>query len=396
MRQHSRLTAAKVKTLSQPGQYSDGIGLTLRVEASGSKHWIQRVTIHGKRHNIGLGSFPTVSLADAREMAVANQLAIKQGRDPLSEKKESAAEAKRDEIPAFAEAARMVIDLRRPTWSNVKHAAQWESTLASYAFPVLGRMPVNEITSNDILSVLTPIWLAKAETARRVRQRIETVLDWTVAKGWRTDNPASRAITRVLPRQSGEVTHHTALHYSQVPEALERIRESCCDLTTRLAFEFLVLTATRSGEARLAQRTEVDWENCLWTIPAERMKSRRQHRVPLSPQAMAVLAEAMELGMGSNGLIFPSHKKGKPLSDMTFTALLRRLGIQAVPHGFRSSFRDWSSEEMGETYEIATELALAHTVGNAARRPYARSELLGPRKVLMEVWGEFLAKDLGN
>lgn len=212
MPQHSRLTAAKVKTLSQPGQHSDGMGLTLRVEASGSKHWVQRVTFHGKRHNIGLGNFPTISLASAREMAVANQLAIKQGRNPLHEKQESAAEAKRDEIPTFAEAARMVIDLRRPTWSNVKHAAQWESTLATYAFPVMGRMPVNEITSNDILTVLTPIWLTKAETARRVRQRIETVLDWTVAKGWRTDNPASRAITRVLPRQSGKVTHHTTLH----------------------------------------------------------------------------------------------------------------------------------------------------------------------------------------
>ena len=390
MRQHSRLTAAKVRTLSEPGQYTDGIGLTLRVETSGSKHWVQRVTIQGKRRNIGLGGFPAVSLADAREMAVANQLAIKQGRDPLSEKQQSAAEARRPEIATFAEAARMVIELRRPTWSNGKHAAQWESTLATYAFPVMGHMPVNEITSNDILTILTPIWITKAETARRVRQRIETVLDWTVAKGWRTDNPASRAITRVLPRQSTEVTHHTALPYSQVPEALNRIRESTCDLTTRLAFEFLVLTASRSGEVRLAQRKEVDWEKCLWTIPAERMKARRQHKVPLSPQAMEVLAQAMQPGMESNGLIFPSLNKGKPLSDMTFTALLRRLDIPAVPHGFRSSFRDWCSEEMGEAYEIAAELALAHNVGNATRRAYARTELLGPRRTLMEAWGEFL------
>ncbi len=187
------------------------------------------------------------------------------------------------------------------------------------------------------------------------------------------------------------MTHHTALNYSLVPEALDRIRESGCDLTTRLPFEFLVLNASRSGEARLAQWKKVGWGNCLWTVPAERMKGRRQHRVPLSPQAMAALAEAMELGMESNGLIFPSFNKGKPLSDMTFTALLRRMDIQAVPHGFRSSFKDWSGDTMGENYEIATELALARTVGNAARKPYTRSELLGPRRALMDAWGEFLS-----
>ena len=181
MRQLQRLSAAKVRTLSETGQYSDGNGLTLRVETAGSRHWVQRVTLHGKRRNIGLGSFPSVSLANAREMAAANQLAIKQGKDPLEDKYQAAAELKRSKIATFSAATKQVVDLNRPTWSNAKHAAQWESTLTTYAFPVLGQKPVNEITPSDILSVLTPIWTTKAETARRVRQRIETVLDWTVA-----------------------------------------------------------------------------------------------------------------------------------------------------------------------------------------------------------------------
>ena len=390
MRQLQRLSAAKVRTLSEPGQYSDGNGLTLRVEPTGSKRWVQRVTLHGKRHNIGLGGFPAVSLADARELAAANQLAIKQGKDPLADKYQAAAELKRSKIATFSAATRQVVDLNRPTWSNAKHAAQWESTLTTYAFPLLGQKPVNEITPSDILSVLTPIWTTKAETARRVRQRMETVLDWTVAQGWRPDNPAGRAITRVLPRQNRRVTHHPALPYSEVPEALTRIKESSSDQATRLAFEYLVLTAARSREVRLAFWTEVDWKQKVWTIPAERMKARREHKAPLSQRALEVVVEARQLGGEENELIFPSFNKARPLSDMTFTTLLRRLEIPAVPHGFRSSFRDWCSEEMGEGYEIASEMALAHNVGNATRRAYARSNLLDQRRVLMEAWADYV------
>ena len=390
MRQLQRLSAAKVRTLSEPGQYSDGNGLTLRVEPTGSKRWVQRVTLHGKRHNIGLGGFPAVSLADAREMAAANQLAIKQGKDPLADKYQAAAELKRSKIATFSAAARQVVDLNRPTWSNAKHAAQWESTLTTYAFPLLGQKPVNELTPSDILSVLTPVWTTKAETASRVRQRMETVLDWTVAQGWRSDNPAGRAITRVLPRQNRRVTHHPALPYSEVPAALSRIRESSSDQATRLAFEFLVLTAARSREVRLAFWTEVDWKQKVWAIPAERMKARREHKVPLSQRALEVVVEARQLGGEENELIFPSFNKARPLSDMTFTTLLRRLEIPAVPHGFRSSFRDWCSEEMGEGYEIAAEMALAHNVGTATRRAYARSNLLDQRRVLMEAWASYV------
>ena len=390
MRQQSKLNAEQVRNLSAPGQYFDGNGLTLRVESSGSKHWVQRVTIHGKRRNLGLGGYPTVSLANARKMAVENLLAIKQGRDPLAEKQQASEEARRPRKATFAEAARQLIELRRPTWSNSKHADQWENTLATYVLPVIGRKQVDEITTSDILTILAPIWNTKCETASRVRQRIEIILDWTVAQGWRTDNPAGKAIIKVLGKQARQEKNHPALHYSQVPEALNRVRQSSSKEVTRLAFEFLVLTAARSKEVRLARWSEVDWEEKIWTIPAEKMKARREHKVPLSRRAVEVLEEARELGGESSDLIFPSNKRGNPLSENTFNNMLSQLEISAVPHGFRSSFKDWCSEQMGEGYEIASEMALAHNVGNATRRAYSRTELLGPRRELMEAWAEFL------
>jgi len=249
---------------------------------------------------------------------------------------------------------------------------------------------VDDITTSDILTILAPIWNSKAETARRVRQRMEAVPDWTVVQGWRGDNPAGRAITRVLPKQAGKVTHHRALPCPQVPEALKSIRECSSDQVTRLAFEFLVLTAARSQEVRLARWSEINWEKKIWTVPPERMKARREHKVPLSRRAAEILEEAKQPGEEATGLIFPSHEKENPLSQMTFTALLRRLEIPAVPHGFRSSFKDWCSEEMREGYEIASEMALAHNVGSATRRAYSRTELLGPRRELMEAWAMFL------
>ena len=256
-------------------------------------------------------------------------------------------------------------------------------------FPVVGHKQVDEITTSDILTILTPIWITKFETARRVRQRVETVLDWTVAQGWRTDNPAGKAITKVLPGQASKVTNHRALHYAHVPESLNRIRNSSSYQVTRLAFEFLVLTAARSQEIRLARWSEVDWGPRLWVIPEERMKARRKHKVPLSRRAVEILVEARQLGGEASDLIFPSYKKEKPLSQMTFTSLLRRLEIRAVPHGFRSSFKDWCSEQMGDGYEIASEMALAHNVGNATRCAYSRTELLGPRRELLEAWGDY-------
>ena len=375
----------------KPGTYSDGNGLTLRVEPSGTKHWVQRVTVGGKRRNIGLGSFPAVSLADARELAAANQRLIRQGRDPFAEKRRAAEELRRPAVPTFAEAAERVIDMRRPTWSNAKHASQWTNTLATYAHPVIGRKPVDEITTADVLTVLTPIWTEKTETATRVHQRMETVFDWVVAQGWRPDNPAGRAVTRALPRVPRTKKHHTALPYAEVPAALRLVRESGAGSITTLSFEFLLLTAARSGEVRLARWEEMNLGSATWSVPTERMKARKEHKVPLCGRAIEILSETRDLVGEDVGLVFPTGRQGKPLSDMAYTALLRRLEIPAVAHGFRSSFKDWCTERYrGDDRWLLSETALAHNLGNSVEGAYARSDLLELRRPLMEEWAEFL------
>lgn len=303
---------------------------------------------------------------------------------------------KRASAPNFADAARQVIELRRPTWSNRKHANQWASTLSTYAYPIIGSKPVGEITSGDVLSVLTPIWTEKPETARRLRQRVETIFDWAVAQGWRSDNPAGRAVTRALPKHSGVKNHFEALHYSEVPAAMAKVRESNFDLITRLSLEFLVLTAARSSEVRLSRWSEIDLTTNTWTIPAERMKARREHRVPLSQRARGILLEVQQGdSQGSEqetGLVFPGGRRGGPLSNMTHIQVLRRLEIPAVPHGFRSSFRDWVIEQT-ETPWVVGEAALAHNLGNSTEMAYARTDLFDKRRELMEAWDRFLDRD---
>ena len=387
-RKRDALSATFIRTVKEVGTYSDGNGLNLRVEESGSKHWIQRVTIYGKRRNLGLGSYPSVSLADARKAAWTNATMISEGRDPIAEKREEKAAQKRPPTPTFAKASETVIDMRRPTWSNAKHAAQWSSTLTTHAFPKIGSMLVTDISPADVLAVLTPIWTTVPETASRVRQRLETVFDWAVAQGFRTDNPASRSITKVLPKVQRTKQHHPALHYGDVPAALEKVRRSTADTVTKSAFEFLVLTAARSGEVRLATWDEINWRERKWTVPAERMKARREHQVPLSSRSIEVLREAEKLADGSCELVFPGLR-GKPLSDMVFTALLRRLEIPAVAHGFRSSFKDWSIECAGIRWETG-EAALSHNLGNSTEEAYARTKLFEQRRNLMEQWGDFV------
>ena len=386
------LSAAFVRTVSKPGMYSDGNGLYLRAESSGTKQWVLRVSINGKRSMMGLGGFPSVSLADARELASENQRAIRQGRDPLSEKRQAAEERRRPAVPTFAEAAEQVIDMRRPTWSNAKHASQWTNTLNTYANPVIGRKPVDQITTADVLAVLAPIWTLKAETASRVHQRLETVFDWVIAQGWRLDNPAGKAVIRALPRVSRLQHHHRALLPADVPAALKAVRESTADPATRLAFEFLVLTAARSNEVRLAVWPEMDLPAATWKVPAERMKARREHGVPLSGRALGILSQARELAGQDSGLVFPAGRSGKAMSDMTFTVLLRRLAIPAVPHGFRSSFKNWcNASPAADAKQILSEAALAHNLGNSTQTAYATDELLEPRRPLMEEWAEFLS-----
>ena len=385
-----KLNALSAKTLYKPGRHRAGDGLYLNVSPPGSKSWVQRIVVHGRRRDIGLGPYPAVSLARAREIAHDNRSAIAQGRDPVAEKREARQAGLRSAppTPTFSEAAARVIELRRPTWNNARHAAQWENTLSTYVHPVIGNKTVDSITPADAMEVLTPIWTTKPETASRVRQRMETVMDWAITQGYRLDNPAGRSLLRVLPPVKRLKEHRQALPYAQVPEAVARVRESTADIPTKLAFEFLVLTAGRSVEVRAAEWSEIDWEAASWEVPAARMKARRPHRVPLPERAMEILKEASRFGDG-HGLVFPSARSGNAASPTTFIALIRRLGIPAVPHGFRSSFRDWVIEQTATPWAVA-EAALAHNVGNSTEAAYMRGDLFDQRRVLMDAWSDYV------
>lgn len=389
MPQLQRLSATKIRAISEPGQYSDGNGLALRVEQSGSKHWVQRVTIKGKRHNIGLGSLHSVSLADAREIASSNQRAIQQGLDPLTDKRRVVLEQSQPSCPTFAQAVDEVIALREPTWSNAKHATQWRNTLNTYVCPRLGNRKVDDITGRDVLQVLTPIWNSKPETASRVRQRVETILDWAMANGWRDDNPAGKSITKVLPARPRAKKNHEALPYTEVATALKKVRNSNATAFTRLSFQFLVLTAARSGEVRKALWSDIDLDTATWIVPAERMKARKEHRVPLSRQAMDILVEAKKLALEGGELVFPGRRNDRPMSGMTYTILLRRLEIPAVPHGFRSSFKSWVMDRTDAQWAVG-EAALAHNLGNTTEMAYARSDLFDKRRDLMQHWANYV------
>ena len=377
-----RLSPAFVRKASKPGRYYDGNGLFLKIDPSGAKRWGQRLVIHGRQRTLGLGGCALVSLAEARQAALENRKIARAGGDPLARRHIS-------ETPSFEAAAATVIDLHRHGWRNEKHAAQWEATLRGYVFPRLGKRSVADISTADVMAVLMPIWNEKPETARRVRQRISTVMKWAVAQGYRADNPAGDAIGAALPKHNGKSKrHHRALPHGEVAAAIETVRGSGAGIAVKLAFEFLILTAARSGEVRLATWDEIDKEAATWTVPAARMKAGLEHRVPLCDRAMAILDEARAIADGSR-LIFPGTRAGKPLSDMTLSKLMRDLGLDGVPHGFRSSFRDWAAECTNASREVM-EAALAHTVRNTVEAAYSRTDLFERRRTLMDQWASYL------
>ena len=383
------LTAAKVKALTKPGMHHDGRGLYLRIAPGGSKGWMLRATIDGRRRDIGLGGYPAVSLAKARQFADAHRLAVAEGRDPLAEKR-------RAKMPTFAEAAAKVHAVNLPRWKNGKHTGQWINTLRTYAFPGIGKLPLDRIERRDVLAVLTPIWSAKPETARRVRQRIRTILKWAQAHGFVEHNMAGEAIDGALPLMPRVKKHFRALPYAEVPAALVTVDASPASMAAKLCLRFLILTAARSGEARGATWSELDLDNRLWIVLAARMKSGAEHRVPLSDAALAVLHEAAPL-RGDDELVFPSpRKRGSALSDMTLTKVLRDCGLagRATIHGFRSSFRDWATERTDAPHAVM-ERALAHAVADAVEAAYARSDLLERRRALMAAWGHFVTGNTG-
>jgi len=383
-----RLTAATVRSQRQAGFYADGQGLYLKVDPSGAKRWVQRLVIQGRRRDLGLGSATVVSLADAREAALGNRKQARSGDDPLAARKNFNA------VLTFEAAAQKVHDLHLPTWRNPKHGKQWASTLREYAYPHFGTKRLDTVTSADVLSALSPIWNSHPETARRVKQRIGTVMKWSIAQGWRTDNPAE-AISKALPKHDrSKVKHQKALPYANVANAIQRVRASDASLSTKLALEFIVLTATRSGETRGALWSEFDLENAEWTIPGERMKAKRPHRIPLSQRCLEILKDAKKLSDGAS-YVFPGNTKGNPLSDTTLSKLLKELGVAAVPHGFRSSFRDWAGEQTNFPREVC-EFALAHVIRDKAEAAYARSDLFEKRRKLMNTWAQYLSMAKAN
>ena len=384
-----KLTVSKIKAITKPGRYGDGGTLFLLVKPTGAKSWIQRLTVYGIRREIGLGSVELVSLAEARVKAFENRKVARiDGGDPLAGKRQAVA-------PTFAEAAERAHKANRARWRSGAHSHNWLSSLRRYAFPSLGKMPVDRITGRDVLRILGPIWSDKTDTARRVRQRMRTVFAWALAHGYVSSNAAGNDIDGALPAISIGARHFRALPYQDVAEALETVEASGASLAAKYCLRFVVLTAARSGEARGALWSEIDLAARAareWRIPAERMKGGAEHRVPLSESAAAVLQQARMLDDGS-GLVFPSPVKvGRPLSNMTMTKLLRDTGLsdRATVHGFRSSFRDWAAEKTDADHAVM-ELALAHRVGSAVEQAYARSDLLAKRRMLMDRWGAFLS-----
>lgn len=383
-----KLTVARVKALSTPGLYGDGGTLYLRVAPRGSRSWIQRVTVGGRRRDIGLGGWPVVSLAKARERAFANRVAIADGRDPLADK--------RRKVPTFREAARRTAEANRSRWSP-KTAYNWTQQLERHAFPVLADLPVDRIGREDVLRVLSPIWGVKLDISRKLRGRIRATLAWAQAHGYIEHNVAGEAIDGALPSMPTVAAHFRALDYREVGAALEVIEASRASLAARSALRFLVLTAARSGEVRGARWPEVDLEAREWRVPAERMKTGAEHRVPLAGTAVAVLKRIRPLRDDSD-LVFPSPlRPGRPLSNMTLTKLLRDVGLadRAQVHGFRASFRTWASERTSVPHAVC-EMALAHAVGSAVERSYARSDLFEKRRGLMDLWAAYVTGDRGK
>ena len=387
-----KLTARFIGTL-KAGVYADlqCPTLYLRVNPPSkngrvSRQWRQRLQIDSKQSWLGLGGYPVVTIDEARDKAIDNRRTVRKGGDPHS--------CQRSDAPTFEKAVAEVIGIHSPGWRDGgKTAKLWCSTLTMYAYPRLGAKPVDRITAADVMAVLNPIWHTRWPTAKKVRQRISTVMEWAVAQGHRTDNPAGKAITAALPKRNAVTKHSRALPFAEVGSAVSLISGlGLAALSTRLAFRFLVLTAVRSGEVRGAHWAEVDFDGAVWTVPADRMKGGRDHRVPLSDQAIEVLREAQS-NADSSGLVFPSAT-GRVMSDSTLSKLLRENSVAAVPHGFRSSFRDWAAE-CTDAPHVVCELALAHVEGSATERAYRRTDLFERRRELMQAWADYLAKANG-
>jgi integrase len=393
-RKAKELSPLEVRRLTRPGRWSVGgvDGLALQITQSGSQSWVLRFRIGGRQRETGLGNFPTVTLAAARDRARQLRSTVREGGDPIAmvQSRESAALAERQTLKTFSEVAEQYIAQHEKSWKSAKHQAQWASTLRTYAEPSIGTLLVRDIKPAHVIGVLRPIWTTKTETATRVRSRVEMVLDYATAHGFREGlNPArwKGNLDAALPNASkvAPVRHHAAVAVREVAAFMKRLR-SQGGVGAR-ALEFAVLTAARSGVVRGVNWSEIDLKAALWTIPAARMKSGREHRVPLSKPAIKLL-RSLSADRRPEDHVFPGTRGS--LSDMSLTAVLRRMGVSATAHGFRSTFRDWASEYTEHSGEVA-EMALSHAIGDKVEAAYRRGDLLEKRVALMTDWASFLA-----
>lgn len=389
------LGALAVSRLTAPGlHFVGGVpGLALQVTPTGARSWCLRAMVGGKRRDMGLGGYPSVTLAMAREKARDARELIRKGVDPIERQQAAISELRASMVAAltFKECAEAYIKAHAAGWKNDKHRQQWHNTLAQHAYPVMGQLLVRDVKLPQVMAVLEPLWTTTNETAVRLRGRIELVLDWAAARGLRDgQNPARWRghLDKLLPRPSkvNNRQHHAAVPVGEVGAFMKKLRAA--DGMGAKALEFLVLTAARSGEVRGATWAEIDREARIWTVPAGRMKAGKEHRVPLSSEALTLL-DALPRQAGVD-LVFPAARGGQ-LSDMTLTAVMRRLEVSAVPHGFRSTFRDWASERTSYPREVA-EMALAHAIGDKVEAAYRRGDLLEKRTLMMADWAKFLAR----
>jgi integrase len=395
-KQAAGLSARRAQTEKTPGLYADGGGLYLQVSATGAKSWIFRFQIRGRRRDMGIGPTSLYSLAEARQRALEARKLVAEGVDPIEARhaKRSAAAIETAKGMTFRACAFAYINAHRSGWRNSKHAAQWPATLAAYAYPHFGSLPVQAVDVGLVLKAVEPIWTEKPETASRVRGRIESVLAWATARGYRQgENPARWRghLENLLPPRSKvrRVEHHAALPYVEIAGFMGELRQQ--DGIASRALEFLILTGARTGEVIGATWDEFDLKNRLWTVSAERMKAGREHRVPLSRAAVQVI-EAMAV-IRCSEYVFPGQRNGRPLSNMAFLMLLRRMGRGSLTaHGFRSTFRDWCAEQTNFPRELA-ELALAHNVGDSVERAYQRGDLFEKRREIMNAWAHFIDCD---
>ena len=387
---NNELTALKIKKLTIPGRYADGNNLYLEVDKSGARRWTLRVTILGRRRDMGLGGISTVSLEEARELAYQYRKIARSGGDPILERQKN-----RGLQTTLIYCTKKVHAINLPTWKNEKFAKQWLSSLEHHVFPTIGKLPISQVTSADILRVLTPIWNTKGDTAKKIKQRLRMIIKWARAQGYfQGDDPVELA-EQALPKQLKSDDHHKSLEFEKLPEMISNLRKSKISLTTKLALEFTILSACRTSEVLNAKWEEIDLTKLIWSIPSERMKGGKIHQVPLTDRMTVILNDCKKLKT-NNDLLFPSEINGEALSNNTMRlALKKRLKVDATVHGMRSSFKDWASETTNFANEVS-EMALAHTISNKTELAYRRRTLIEKRRHLMQKWSDYLNNKEGE